>query len=69
MDALPDDQRPAQIEVKIESSLRDTSKIFVETQFTWHKPTDPGDRFDARGRLQQINDYIRNQVVAFITGE
>jgi len=69
MDALPGDTQPAQVEVKIESFLRDTSKIFVETQFTWPKPTEPGEHFDVRGRLQQMTEYINNQVAAFLTGE
>jgi len=60
--------RPAQIEVKIESYLADTSKVFVETQFTWPQPTPPGVSFDPRDRLLEVEDYIKNQVLAFILG-
>lgn len=67
MDPRQDDEQPAQIEVKIESYLRDTSKIFVETVFTWTKPTDQGEGFDVRARLEQIYEYIENQVTDFLS--
>jgi len=67
MPAQPDG--PAQIEVKIESYLSDTSKIFVETQFTWLQPTPPGVSFDPRERLLEVDDYARNQVLSFIVGD
>ncbi len=69
MDPLPNEDDPVQIEVKIESFLRDTTKIFVETQFTWPRPTAPGIPFAARERLSQMNSYIENQVRAFLSGE
>lgn len=69
MDPLLNEDDPVQIEVKIESFLRDTTKIFMETQFIWLKPTSPGVSFNARERLLLINNYIENQVNAFITGE
>lgn len=60
---------PVQIEVKIESFLRDTTKVFVETQFVWPVPTKPGTPFDARQRLTTMNEYIKNQINAFLSGE
>lgn len=69
MDPSPNEDEPVQIEVKIESFLSDTTKIFVETQFTWPKPTPPGAPFTARERLSQMNSYIENQVYAFLLGE
>lgn len=69
MPPQPGDQEPVQIEVKIESFLRDTSKIYVETQFVWPQPTPPGMLFDPRERLLQVNDYIQNQVLSFIMGD
>lgn len=68
MDPLPDEGEPTQIEVKIESFLRDTTKIFLETIFTWSKPTAPGASYDARGRLSQMNSYIENKVHSFLSG-
>lgn len=69
MDPLPNEDEPVHIEVKIESFLSDTTKIFVETQFIWPKPTAPGSAFAARERLMQMNEYIENQVQAFLSGE
>ncbi len=60
---------PVQIEIKIESFLRDTTKIFVETQFVWPVPTNPGVSLDARQRLTSMNDYIEKQINAFLSGE
>lgn len=63
-----DDPEPVQIEVKIESFLRDTKKIYVETQFTWPAPRLPGTPFDPESRLKQVDAYVENEVVSFITG-
>jgi hypothetical protein len=57
---------PVQIEVKIESWLRDSSKIFVETQFAWNSPST---QFQAAERLTEMNKYIESKVRSFITGE
>jgi hypothetical protein len=69
MEPLQNEDEPVQIEVKIESFLRDTTKVFVETQFTWLKATQPGEPFAVRERLSQMNSYIENQVYDFISGE
>ncbi len=65
----PESDRPAQIEVKIESYLRDTSKVFVETQFTWPASTPPDVTFEPRYRLCEVNDYAKKEVIDFIKGE
>jgi hypothetical protein len=67
MPPQPDDPEPVQIEVKIESFLRDTKKIFVETQFAWPSPMSPGAPFPVN-RLEQVNKYIEESVISFITG-
>ena len=69
MPTLPEEQESVQIEVKIESYLKDTNSIFVETQFTWPQPAMPGSPFDPRERLLRVDAYIENQVLAFILGE
>ena len=68
MDPVPEDM-PVSIEVKIESFLSDTSKIFVETQFIWPMQTNPGAPFNVRERLSQMDSYIEKQIYAFLTGE
>ena len=69
MPPQPNDPKPVQIEVKIESFLRDTKKIFVETQFTWPQSMPPGEPFDPGARLRQVDKYIEDQVLAFISEE
>lgn len=69
MPPVPNETLPVQIEVKIESFLRDTKKIFVETQFTWPSPKPHGTTFDPESRLKQVNQYIEDQVISFIVGE
>lgn len=69
MDPIAEDL-PAQIEVKIESFLLDTTKIFVETQFTWPAvPSNPQSPFNVRERIKKMNDYIEANVQPFISGE
>jgi len=68
MPPQPEDSEPYQIEVKIESFLQDTKKIFVETQFTWPQPEPLDAAPDPGKRLKQIDSYVENQVIPFITG-
>jgi len=68
MDPIKEDF-PVQIEVKIESFLNDTTKIFVETQFNWPLPSDLGIPYDAKGRLTRLNEYVEKEVAAFLAGE
>ena len=64
----PHPDRRAQVEVKIESYLADSSKIFVETQFAWPEPTAPGISFDPRERLEEVDRYASNEVQRFLMG-
>jgi hypothetical protein len=69
MDPLQNEAHPAQIEVKIESFLSDTSKIFIETQFTWRKLSEPGVKTRPTEYIRQMDSYIQNHVQAFMSGE
>lgn len=66
LEPLNSEADPVQIEVKIESFLKDTSKIFLETQFIWGKPTI---KFDLQSRLTAMNQFIESKIVGFISGE
>jgi hypothetical protein len=68
MDPIAEDL-PVQIEVKIESFLLDTTKIFVETQFTWPVPSAPQSPFNVRERLEKMYSYIETHIQPFISGE
>lgn len=60
---------PNQIEIKIESLLSDTTKIFVETQFTWPIPAAAGVSFQVKERIDGMKAYIDSHVEPFISGE
>jgi len=66
MPPQPNDPEPIQVEVKIESYLRDTTQIFIAIQFAWRGPKPPGTDFNPEERLNQVNQYIENQVHAFM---
>lgn len=66
---LGEEDLPAQIEVKVESFLNDTKKIFVETQFTWPIPSEPHLEFNVRKRIDTMNTYIKTHIQPFISGE
>lgn len=55
-----------QIQVRVESYLRNPRKLLVEVHMTWH-PT-PGQTFDAGAMLRECESYAEGQVVAFIGG-
>jgi hypothetical protein len=59
---------PIQIEVKIESSLQDTKKIFVETQFRWILATQIAQGVSVREDVTSVEDFTQNQVRPFILG-
>jgi hypothetical protein len=58
---------PLEIELRIESFLKDTKKLWVETQFKWPQPMPPGAPLDPARRLKQINDYVDNEVCSFMS--
>jgi hypothetical protein len=66
MRPVPNEEDPAQIEVKIESYLRDEKKVFVEVEFKWSQPKPPGVALDPMDRLKTVYEYIENQVTTFI---
>ncbi len=70
MPPQPDKPNDATIEVKIESFLQDSRKLFIEIQFVWPMPQNiaQGGLFDASNRIRQANRYMEDQVIAFISG-
>jgi hypothetical protein len=61
----PSEKHRTQIEVKIESFLRDSRSLFVELQFAWPYPEQD---FTPRQMLKEMNDYSRDHLVPFIMG-
>lgn len=69
MPPLKEDVEPVQIEIKIESFLREAQKMFVETFFVWPKPRllAEGAHFDTEFRLGSVEKYATEEVCNFIT--
>ena len=54
------------MEVKIESFLQNSHKLFIETQFLYTQPAPLGAPTEITQRLNALNDYARQDVVSFI---
>lgn len=61
-------QEPVSIEVRIESFLRETNKLFVETVFTWPRPKiiNGENRFEPQMAMSQIEKFAAEDVWNFI---
>jgi hypothetical protein len=57
---------PSQIQVKIESYLKDSKKIFVEVEFRWPEAKPPGFPFKPIELLTEVDRYVDNEVCSFI---
>lgn len=62
------DTEPVQIEVKIESFLRESQKMFIETVFVWPQPRllPKNQKFDPTIRLTEVEKYATSEVWEFI---
>jgi hypothetical protein len=54
------------IEVKMESFLQDSRKLFIEAQHVWPQPSTPGAPFEVTGRLSMLEEYMKTRVAGFI---
>lgn len=66
MPPRPEDHEPVMIELKIESFLEDTSKLFIEAQLTWPMPTKPGSSISPTEPLRFAEDYITNTALRIL---
>lgn len=59
---------PVSIEIRVESFLRESQKLFVETIFTWPQPriVNESGEFDCQSRLHEIEAFAAGQVWDFI---
>jgi hypothetical protein len=63
------DQRPASIELRVESFMPEANRLFIETAFVWPKPasfTSESD-LDIPARLDETESYAANEVWQFLT--
>jgi len=68
MPPIPSDQPPVQIEIKVESFLEDSSKIFVDLNCVFPAPEPAGSLFDINKRFTMANKYLEESVYPFIKG-
>lgn len=63
-----DGNEPVSIEARIESFLRETNKLFVETIFTWPQPIniDSEEGFEPQKLMEQIEMFAANELWEFI---
>lgn len=61
-----DERIPKQVEIKIESFLKDTRMIFVETQFVWLQPMVAGEDFAPKQLLTEVDSYAQKEALNFI---
>lgn len=59
---------PKQVEVKIESFLPDSRKLYVDVQMAWPKPAAPNAPMAPRALLAAVHEYATTEVVNFIKG-
>jgi hypothetical protein len=64
-----DGRRAVSIEVRVESFLRETNKLFVETVFTWPQPHNVAAEqgFSPQQLMQEIEMFAANELWDFIT--
>jgi len=68
MPPIKEPSEPVQIEIKIESFLQESGKMFIETVFVWPQPRllPKNKKFDPEIRLKKVEKYAINEVYKFI---
>lgn len=60
------DQDPVEVELKIESFLRDVTQMYLDVHFTWPAPSLPGAEIAPIDLLNQLEIFITNNALKFI---
>jgi hypothetical protein len=66
---MPPIDEKFQIELKVESYLSDSSKLFVETQFVWPQPETAGSRMHPDNTIDRVYQYAMGPALAFALGD
>ena len=69
MPPTSDDPKDPLIELKVESFLQDTKKLFLEAQVTWGKPQLPGTALDPENRLLFVDNFLQTEAIKFVMEE
>lgn len=65
MPPVPGMQDPTQIEVKLESYLKNPKKLFVDVACKWPNPVPVDAGLDPKTLLDEVDDYMGDQVIRF----
>ncbi len=68
LDPKPGDLLSSQLEVKIESYLKDATKIYVEIQSKWQSSKTQTE-FDVKNRLDEVQTFLGEKVHNFLLGD
>jgi hypothetical protein len=64
----PGEHPTTRYDIKIESFIDDSKKVFIEVQLFYIEPLPLGEPFSPSQRLLQVNQFIENQVYSFMKG-
>ena len=68
MPKIDSDPSKPVIEVKVESFLQDTHKIYLDVSCNWPTPQQPDFALDPVNRINYVDDFIQKQVMDFVLG-
>lgn len=68
LDPKPEDLQSSQMEVRIESYLKDSTKIYVEVQSRWQS-SNPQSEFNVTKRLNEVQMFLGKKVHNFLSGD
>ena len=68
MPQIDNDTSKPVIEVKVESFLQDTQKVYLDVSCTWPSPQPPDFPLDPDSRINYVDNFIQNQVIKFVLG-
>ncbi len=62
-------EQPKSIEIRIESFMRETTKLFIETAIVWPKPTfiKGDENLNPKSLMHETEEYATNEVWNFLT--
>lgn len=67
MPPRPENPTEPVMELKIESFIPDSTKVFIEASFVWQQPSPPAERISSNERLKVLNDYVTKNAVSFFS--
>ena len=69
MPPMLNNPNPVEIEVKVESYLKNPRQLYIDVQFKWPQSRQQPLSFDPVQRLKSVDEFIENKVIAFLQNE